>query len=75
MDYKASLNKTKTGLKIYQAIGKAGLTYEQVAEELGLMSPRVIYEWVNGRKMPSLIRLVNLSVLLNVHIENLLQME
>ena len=49
--------------------------YEKVAEELGLQSPRVIYEWTNGNKLPSLVRLVNLSVLLGVHIEDLLEIE
>ena len=43
MDCKKKLNRQKTGDKIYQAIEKSGLTYEEVAEELGLSSPRVIY--------------------------------
>ena len=42
MGSKKRLNKRKTGDKIYQAIEKSGLTYEEVAEELGLSSPRVI---------------------------------
>ena len=44
MGSKKRLNKRKTGDKIYQAIEKSGLTYEEIAEELGLSSPRVIYE-------------------------------
>ena len=75
MGCKNRLNKRKTGEKIYQAIDKSALTYEKVAEELGLQSPRVIYEWTNGNKLPSLVRLVNLSVLLGVHIEDLLEIE
>ncbi len=75
MDCKKRLNKRETGNKIYRAIEKSGFTYEQVAEELGLSTPRVIYEWTNGNKLPSLIRLVNLSYLLNVHIEDLLSLE
>lgn len=75
MDCKNKLNKRKTGEKIYRAIERSGLTYEQVAEELGLQSPRVIYEWTNGNKLPSLVRLVNLSLLLGVHIEDLLDLE
>ena len=75
MGYKNRLNKRKTGERIYQAIDKSALTYEKVAEELGLQSPRVIYEWTNGNKLPSLVRLVNLSVLLGVHIEDLLEIE
>jgi transcriptional regulator with XRE-family HTH domain len=51
------------------------LSYEKVAEELGLQSPRVIYEWTNGNKLPSLVRLVNLAYLLGVHLEDLLETE
>lgn len=75
MGCKKRLNKRKTGDKIYQAIEESGLTYEEVAEELGLSSPRVIYEWTNGNKLPSLVRLVNLSALLNVQMEGLLEIE
>lgn len=75
MGCKKRLNKPKTGEKIYREIEKSGLTYEEVAEELGLSSPRVIYEWTNGNKLPSLVRLVNLADLLNVQIEDLLEIE
>ncbi len=75
MGSKKRLNKRKTGDKIYQAIEKSDLTYEEIAEELGLSSPRVIYEWTNGNKLPSLVRLVNLSALLNVQMEGLLEIE
>ena len=75
MGCKKKLNKQKTGEKIYRAIDKSGLSYEKVAEELGLLSPRVIYEWTSGNKLPSLVRLVNLAALLNVQIEALLEIE
>ena len=75
MGYKKRLNKRKTGDKIYRAIEKSGLTYEEIAEELGLSSPRVIYEWTNGNKLPSLVRLVNLSALLYVQMEGLIEIE
>ena len=75
MGCKKKLNKRKTGEKIYRAIERSGLTYDKVAEELGLSSPRVIYEWTNGNKLPSLVRLVNLAILLNVQIEGLLEIE
>ena len=75
MDCKKKLNRSKTGERIYRAIEGSGLNYNQVAEELGLTSPRVIYEWVNGNKIPSPVRLVNLAALLNVQIEDLLVLE
>ena len=75
MGCKKKLNRQKTGEKIYRAIEKSGLTYDEVAEELGLSSPRVIYECTNGNKLPSLVRLVNLAYLLGVHLEDLLKTE
>lgn len=72
MNCKKRLNRQNTGRKIYQAIERSGYTYEQVAEELGLQSPRVIYEWTAGRKLPSLARLVDLAVFLGVSPEDLL---
>lgn len=75
MNCKKRLNRQNTGKKIYQVIERSGLTYEQVAEELGLQSPRVIYEWTTGRKLPTLARLVDLSELLSVSPEDLLAIE
>lgn len=75
MDCKKKLDRQKTGEKIYRAIEKSGYTNEQVAEELGLTSPRVIYEWASGKKIPSLERIINLSLLLDVRIEDLLSIE
>ena len=75
MGCKKKLNRQKTGNKIYRAIEKSGFTYDEVAEELGLASPRVIYEWTNGNKLPSLVRLVSLAALLNVRLEDLLEVE
>ena len=75
MGCKKRLNKQKTGNKIYQAIDRSGKSYDKVAEELGLLSSRVIYEWVNGNKLPSLTRIVILADFLGVHIEDLLELE
>ncbi len=75
MGCKIKLNRKETGLKIYRAIEQSKLTNEEIAEELGLQSPRVIYEWINGNKLPSLIRLVNLAHLLEVQMEDLLAIE
>ncbi|MBO5224716.1 MAG: helix-turn-helix transcriptional regulator [Clostridia bacterium] len=75
MDCKPKLNKQLTGDRIYQAIDKSKITKEKIAEELGLKSPRVIYEWTNGKKLPKLEHLVHLSWMLGVRIEDLLVIE
>ena len=75
MGCKKKLNKQKTGNKIYEALARSGKSYDKVAEELGLLSSRVIYEWVNGNKIPSLTRMALLAELLGVHMEDLLVLE
>jgi transcriptional regulator with XRE-family HTH domain len=69
------LNYKETGMKIYRAIEDSGLTYKKVAEKVGLESPRVIYEWTQGKKLPSLPRMVTLASVLSVEIKDLLAVE
>ena len=72
MDYKVQLNKRKTGENIYFLIDQSKYTREDVADYLQLASPRVIYDWENGTKMPSAENLFNLAKLFNVQIEDIL---
>ena len=70
MNYKQQLNKRKTGANIYSLIEQSIYTREDVADYLQLTSPRVIYDWENGIKMPSTENLFNLAKLFNVQIED-----
>ena len=72
MDFKHTINKEATGLKLYRLIEQSDMTFAELAEHLELHSPRVIYDWVNGKKMPSLENLYNLAKLLNVNMEDIL---
>ncbi len=72
MDYKLKVDKRATGLKIYTFIEKSEFTKEEIAEFLELNSPRVIYDWVNGIKLPSTENLLNLAKLFNVQVEDIL---
>ena len=72
MNYKIKLNKKETGLKIYRFIEDSGKSKTEIAEFLELETPRVIYDWVNGNKMPSVENLFNLAKFLNVQMEDLL---
>ena len=72
MNYKVKLNKRKTGANIYSLIEQSIYTREDVADYLQLTSPRVIYDWENGIKMPSTENLFNLAKLFNVQIEDIL---
>lgn len=71
MNYtKKLLNKRATGERIRQAITNSHLTYEDLAFSLELNSPRVIYDWTNGNKLPSLENLINLCLIFNNKFED-----
>lgn len=71
MNYtKKLLNKRATGERIRQAITNSHLTYEDLAFSLELNSPRVIYDWTNGNKLPSLENLINLCLIFNNKVED-----
>ena len=72
MNCKLKVDKRATGLNIYRLIETSGLTREKIAEFLKLKSPRVIYDWANGIKLPGTENLLNLAKLLNVQIEDIL---
>ena len=71
MDYKKKiLNKWAIGEKIRLEMLKNNLTYEELAFILELTSPRVIYDWVNGKKLPKLENYINICNLFNVKMED-----
>jgi len=75
MDYqKAILDKVSTGLRICSLRAKAALTHEELAELLQLRSPRVIYDWESGMKVPNAENLYNLALIFNMKMEDLLVM-
>ena len=73
MNCKRKIDKAATGLKLYRLIKESGLTYAEIAEFLELQTPRVIYDWINGNKLPSIENLYNLAELFNVQIEDILR--
>lgn len=73
MDYcKAKLDKHETSKSIRSIIIDSHLTIEELASKLGFKSPRVIYEWFNGRKLPSTESLYKLSKIFNRKMEDFL---
>ena len=72
MNCKRKIDKAATGLKLYRLIKESGFTYAEIAEYLELQTPRVIYDWINGNKLPSTENLYNLAELFNVQIEDIL---
>lgn len=75
MDYqKATLNKLKTGSNIRSLIAESAFTYEEISKMFDLSSPRVIYAWASGKKLPSIENLANLAIIFNVRIEDIIAM-
>lgn len=72
MDSKLKVDKRATGLRLYRLIENSEYTREEIANYLELTSTRVIYDWLNGVKLPSTENLLNLSKLLKVQIEDIL---
>lgn len=71
--HKRLLNRKSTGENIRKLILTSNFSYEDIAEFLQLNSPRVIYEWVNGEKMPSLENFINLALIFNVKLESIIE--
>ena len=75
MDYqKAILDKVSTGLRLRMLRCKSTLTHEDLAGLLQLKSPRVIYDWESGMKVPNAENLYNLALIFNMKMEDLLVM-
>lgn len=72
MDYKLKVDKRATGLRIYRLLENSNWTREEISEFLELNSPRVIYDWTSGIKLPSIENLLNLAKIFNVQIEDIL---
>lgn len=67
---KKLLNKKAIGEKLRQFMLDNHITYEDLAYNLELNSPRVVYDWVNGIKLPSLENLINICLMFNNKVED-----
>ncbi len=75
MNYcKAKIDKLATCKKLRSIITSSSKTMEEIAEMLEFGSPRVLYDWLNGTKMPSIESLYNLSKIFEVKMEDFLVM-
>ena len=64
------MNKRQVGMRIWKLVDSSAMTIEQISEFLCLSSPRVIYDWMSGKKTPTLERAYNLARLFNATIED-----
>lgn len=70
---KRILNKKFIGENIRRLIVESNHTYEDVADFLQLNSPRVVYDWVNGKKLPSLENIINITLIFNIQLESIIE--
>ncbi len=70
-----NIDMEKTGARLKYLITSAGYSVKNIQEYLQLSCPQPVYRWFKGKVMPSLEHLYALSVLLGVHMEDLIIME
>lgn len=75
MNYKVKIDRTKTGERLRLIFINRRVSFEMVANLIGLSSPRVIYDWISGIKLPSLDNWVNLSNIFKFKLEDVLVIE
>ena len=62
----------RTGELLRLRIEEAGYTVRDIQEYLMLSWPQPIYRWFSGKVLPSIQHLYAISILLGVHMEDLL---
>lgn len=71
MDY-PEIDMEKTGLLLRCLVASKGYMVKDIQRMLGLGSPQPIYRWLQGKYLPSVDNLYRLSMILGVHMEELL---
>ncbi len=75
MNYcKAKIDRLETCKRIRNIIMESSLSVEEIAEMLDFSSPRIIYYWFNGSKIPNVESLYNLSKIFDMKMEDFLVM-
>ena len=67
-----NIDLQKTGRRIQTVIRTSGYSVRDVQEYLHLACPQPIYRWFKGLILPSVNHIYALSLLLHVHMEDLL---
>lgn len=67
-----NIDMEKTGRKLQSVIDEAGYEVKEIQEYLHLACPQPVYRWFKGKMLPTVDHLYMLSILLGVHMEELL---
>ena len=68
----APIDAVMTGQVLHNKIRKKGYTVSEIQSKLNLSCPQSIYRWLKGKTLPSVDNLYTLSMILKVHMEELL---
>ena len=68
----SEIDLLRTGELLRFRIEEAGYTVRDIQEYLMLSWPQPIYRWFSGKVLPSIQHLYAISILLGVHMEDLL---
>ncbi|MBQ8299534.1 MAG: helix-turn-helix transcriptional regulator [Clostridia bacterium] len=69
------IDQAKTGQKLKIMFKLAGYDVKYIQEYLNLSCPQPIYRWFKGQNLPTVEKLYTLSILLGVHMEELLVLQ
>lgn len=67
-----TIDKTETGANIKRYMRMKRLSIPQLQEELGMLSPILIYTWCRGEHLPSTEYLLKMSTIFGCTIEDIL---
>lgn len=70
-----TINLEKTGANINKIRKDKGFSMKDLQREVGLETLNAVYNWTNGRRLPSIDNLVILADLFNCHIDDILVVE
>ncbi len=66
------IDSIKTGQNLKNLLTEAGYDVKYIQRYLNLSCPQSVYRWFKGKILPSVEHLCALSLLLNMHMEELL---
>ena len=69
------IDQQRTGQKLKIMFKLAGYDVRYIQEYLNLSCPQPIYRWFKGQNLPTVEKLYALSILLGVHMEELLVLQ
>lgn len=70
-----AIDMVATGENIARLREEAGLTVKDLQNIFGFATPQAIYKWQHGTAMPSIDNFVVLSVLFDVHIDEIIVLD